>query len=156
MAVRTFRELQIGRTAKAPAVDYSYLLPVPGEIMIPELGSIVRAQVMPAGAPRTQTCNRDSLLDRARLASPLTVRNWREGDRFFPAHTRAPKKLKQLLQPDRLGRRLTPAQRKTWPVVESVGRIVWVRSFAVPEEFASKTGDAVLIEEIGMNRGVDE
>jgi tRNA(Ile)-lysidine synthase len=150
MAVRTFRELQFSLIAEASAVDYSYLLPVPGEIAIPELGAIVRAQVMPAGARRTQTCNHDSLLDRARLASQLTVRNWREGDRFFPAHTRAPKKLKELLQPDRLGQRLTLAQRKSWPIVESAGRIVWVRGFAVPEEFASKTGDAVLIEEIGM------
>jgi tRNA(Ile)-lysidine synthase len=156
-AVRTFRELQLSRTAEAPpAVDYSYPLPVPGEVMIPELGSIIRTQIIAAEARRDRGCNRESLLDRARLASQLTVRNWREGDRFFPAHTRAPKKLKELLQPDRLGRSLSLAQRKTWPIVESVGQIVWVRGFAVPEEFASRTGDAVLIEEIGVNRGVDQ
>ena len=124
--------------------------------MIPELGSVVRAQIIAAGAPRNQGWNRESLLDHARLASQLTVRNWREGDRFFPAHTRAPKKLKELLQPDRLGRRLTLAQRKTWPVVESVGQIVWVRGFHVPEACASRTGDAVLLVEIGVNSGADE
>jgi tRNA(Ile)-lysidine synthase len=157
MAARTFRELQLSRTAGAgPAVDYSYLLPVPGEVMVPELGSILRTQIITAGARGNPGCNRESLLDRARLASQLTVRNWREGDRFFPAHTSAPKKLKELLQPDRLGRRLSPTQRKSWPIVESVGRIVWVRGFAVPEEFASKTGDAVLIEEIGLDRGAEE
>jgi tRNA(Ile)-lysidine synthase len=157
VAVRTFRELQLNRTTEPlPAVDYSYPLPVPGEVMIPELGSMICARVMPAGAQRDQGCNRESLLDRARLAPQLTVRNWREGDRFFPAHTRAPRKLKELLQAGRLGRELSLAQRKTWPIVETGDRIVWVRGLAVPEEFSYRTGDAVLIEEIGMNPGDEE
>jgi tRNA(Ile)-lysidine synthase len=153
LVVRTFRELQLSRAKEVTPRDYCYPLPVPGEVMIPELGSIVRAQVVPAGAARGTERSRELLLDRARLASQLTVRNWREGDRFFPAHSRAPRKLKELLQPDRLGRRLSSAQRKSWPIVESVGQIVWVRGLAVPEEFACRTGDAVLIEEIGMVPG---
>jgi hypothetical protein len=39
------------------------------------------------------------------------------------------------------------AERKIWPVVESAGQIVWVRGFAVPEAFAFRAGDAVMIEE---------
>jgi tRNA(Ile)-lysidine synthase len=157
VAVRTFRELQLSRAAGvAPAGGYSYLLTVPGEVMVPELGSIMRTEIIGAEACGNPGCNRELLLDRARLASQLTVRNWREGDRFFPAHTRAPKKLKELLQPDRLGRKLSSAERKTWPIVESVGQIVWVRGFAVPEEFASRIGDAVLIQEIGVDRRADQ
>jgi tRNA(Ile)-lysidine synthase len=90
-----------------------------------------------------------TLLDRAQLAPKLTVRNWRPGDRFFPAKTKAPKKLKDLLEPGRVLRHISPAERKSWPVVESAGRIVWVRGFPAPEALASITGDqqAVLIEE---------
>jgi len=145
----TFRELQISQE-KQPSVSsppvYSYPLRVPGEVAIPELGETIRARVVPAGSSMPEY-NPETLLDRARLAPELTVRNWRAGDRFFPARTRSPKKLKELLQAGRLGRELPLAERKIWPVVESAGHIVWVRGFAVPEAFAFRAGDAVMIEE---------
>jgi tRNA(Ile)-lysidine synthetase-like protein len=152
-AVLTFRELQISRAKEPPiSTAYSYLLRVPGEVAVHELGETVRARVVPAGSAIPEY-NPEALLDRARLASELTVRSWRAGDRFFPAKTRSPKKLKELLQAGRLGRELPLAQRKIWPVVESAGEIVWVRGFPVPEAFAYRTGDAVLIEESGPLSG---
>jgi tRNA(Ile)-lysidine synthase len=148
-AVLTFRELQISRANEPPMGGaYSYTLRVPGEVAVLELGETVRARVVPAGSAMAEY-NPEALLDRARLACELTVRSWRAGDRFFPAKTRSPKKLKELLQAGRLGRELTLAERKIWPVVESAGKIVWVRGFAVPEAFAFRAGDAVLIEESG-------
>jgi tRNA(Ile)-lysidine synthetase-like protein len=87
------------------------------------------------------------LLNPLLLARELIIRNWRDGDRFFPAKTREPKKLKELLQPARLGRPVLPEERKSWPVIESAGQIVWVRGFAVPEAYAASSGPAVLIEE---------
>jgi hypothetical protein len=56
--------------------------------------------------------------------------------------------VKELLQPGRLGRELSPGERKSWPVIESAGQIVWVRGLPVPEAFAARRGEAVLIEEI--------
>jgi tRNA(Ile)-lysidine synthase len=143
----TFRELQISQEKQPPpSPAYSYPLRVPGEVAIPELGETIRARVVPAGS-FIPGYNPEALLDRTRLASELTVRNWRAGDRFFPARTRSPKKLKELLQAGRMGREMPLAERKVWPVVESAGQIVWVRGFAVPEAFAFRAGDAVLIEE---------
>ncbi|HEY6273585.1 MAG TPA: tRNA lysidine(34) synthetase TilS [Terriglobales bacterium] len=147
MAVRSFRELRFSRSAQIAGNDYQYWLPVPGQVAIPELGSVIRArlvirsQVAPGSA--------GTLLDRTRLAPRLAVRNWRPGDRFFPARTKGPKKLKELLEPGRTIGRVSPAQRKSWPVVESAGEIVWVRGFPVPEAVASSPQDqeAVLIEE---------
>jgi tRNA(Ile)-lysidine synthetase-like protein len=88
-----------------------------------------------------------ALLNRALLAPEVTVRNWRPGDRFFPAHTRSPKKVKELLQPARLGQQISPAERKAWPVIESAGEIVWMRGFSVPEAFAAAGGQGIAIEE---------
>jgi tRNA(Ile)-lysidine synthetase-like protein len=93
------------------------------------------------------------------LAPQLTLRNWRAGDRFLPAKTRSPRKLKDLLQAGRLGQRLSLAERKAWPVLESAGEIVWVRGFACPEKFApvsAKDSDAVLIEETEFHSGTEE
>jgi len=149
LVVRSFRELQFTlRPEPSPNPDYRYSLSVPGEVSIPELGSIIRARTIDHRNLGTSGYNLDALLDRALLAPELTVRNWRAGDRFFPAKTRSPKKLKELLQAGRLGQRLSADQRKLWPVVESAGEIVWVRGFPVPDALVAKEGDSIVIEEL--------
>ncbi|HEX7286218.1 MAG TPA: tRNA lysidine(34) synthetase TilS [Candidatus Angelobacter sp.] len=153
VAACSFRELQLSRRAPAAAAQYEYALPLPGEITASALGSTFRARVISAGKQTVSGYNPALLLDRDRLQPELTLRNWRAGDRFFPAFTQSPKKVKELLQPGRLGRELSAAERKLWPVVESAGQIVWMRGFPVPEAFACHGGDAVLIEEIPMESG---
>jgi tRNA(Ile)-lysidine synthetase-like protein len=80
------------------------------------------------------------LLDPRALGAELTVRNWRPGDRYWPAHRRAPKKVKELLQSTTL------SQRANWPVVASRGQIVWMRGFPPAADF--------LLKETGGSRGV--
>ncbi|HLJ88003.1 MAG TPA: tRNA lysidine(34) synthetase TilS [Candidatus Angelobacter sp.] len=146
-ATCTFREMQIEqKDPKAQPASYQYSLDVPGEVTVPELGVTIRA-IAVSKHDRDSRYNSALLLDRNRLASKLIVRNWRAGDRFFPAHTRSPRKIKELLQPERLGRDLCEEERGAWPVLESAGEIVWMRGFAVPESFAGKLGEAILIEE---------
>jgi tRNA(Ile)-lysidine synthetase-like protein len=72
------------------------------------------------------------------------VRNWRAGDRFWPAHTKVPKKIKELLQE----RHVAQPQRRLWPVVATANEIVWMRGFPVPARLRAEPGkDAVLIRE---------
>jgi tRNA(Ile)-lysidine synthase len=149
-ATRSFRELQLtvaDNTAQPLSCSYSYPLTIPGEASVPELGSVICARMIQTGEKADSTHNSGTLLNPLLLARELIVRNWRDGDRFFPANTRAPKKLKELLQPARLGPQVLPEERKSWPVIESAGQIVWVRGFAAPEAFAASGGPAVLIEE---------
>jgi tRNA(Ile)-lysidine synthetase-like protein len=81
------------------------------------------------------------------LSGKLKIRNWRAGDRFWPAHTKGPKKIKELLQ----GRTRTQLERKLWPVILSGEVIVWVRGFPAPARFQAKPGrEAVLIKERGL------
>jgi tRNA(Ile)-lysidine synthase len=144
----SLRELQIThKTKAASASDYSYRLPVPGEVAVPELNKTIKVQIVTLTGQTGLSRYNSGLLDRTLLAPELTIRNWHAGDRFFPAHTRSPRKVKELLQAGRLGRELSPMERKTWPVIESGGHIVWMRGFPVPEAFAAKAGEAVLIEE---------
>lgn len=155
-ATMTYRELQFTSDFGAePAKDYSFRLQVPGEVVITALGSTIRARVIRGVELDISGYNPALLLDRALLQSELTVRNWRAGDRFFPAHSRSPKKVKELLQSGRLGRPLAPSERLSWPVIESAGQIVWVRGFFAPEAFSYRTGDAVLIEEVQSISGVE-
>lgn len=153
----SFREVQFTtETAEAAAAGYCCRLIVPGEIAVAALGSTFRARVIRPGSSGIPGYNPALLLDRALLQSELIVRNWRAGDRYFPAHARSPKKVKELLQAARLGRPLAPAERQAWPVIENAGEIVWLRGFPVPEAFAYRTGDAVLIEEVETNSGTEQ
>jgi len=80
------------------------------------------------------------------IASPrgsevLVIRNWRAGDRFWPAHAKAPRKLKELLQ----SRHITGAVKKLWPVIASGGEVIWVRGMGVERNFRATGGEGVLI-----------
>lgn len=68
------------------------------------------------------------------LGSTLTVRAWREGDRMRPAGLGGTKTLQDLFT----DRKVPRALRRTLPVVESNGEIVWVAGVAVDERFAAQ------------------
>jgi tRNA(Ile)-lysidine synthase len=127
--------------------DYEYELPVPGCAMLPELAAAIEAllvtpEITPASQPAEY--NPQQLLRADLLPKQLTVRNWRPGDRFFPAHTKAPKKVKELLR----DRHLAQHERRLWPVIASGDEIVWMRGFPVPAKLHAKVGEAaVLIRE---------
>jgi tRNA(Ile)-lysidine synthase len=126
-----------------PVADYEYPLLVPGRAVVPEVEGVIEALLV---APDTQIAeyNSDQLLRADLLPECLTVRNWRPGDRFWPAHTKAPKKVKELLQE----RHITQAERRLWPVAASGDEIIWMRGFPVPARLRVKAGEeAVLIRE---------
>jgi tRNA(Ile)-lysidine synthase len=122
--------------------DYEYEFPARGKIAVNETRSEIELQCIPAAA--TAGYNPDHLLDAASLSALLKLRNWRPGDRFWPAHTKSPKKIKELLQE----RRVPQPERRLWPVVVSGDEIVWLRGFPAPAKFLAKPGrEAVLILE---------
>jgi tRNA(Ile)-lysidine synthase len=123
---------------------YEYELPLPGRVSVPETGTVIEAVRVRAEA-ELPGYNREHLLDPESLPGPLRVRNWRPGDRFWPAHTKSPKKIKELLQEHHI----TGQPRKLWLVVASGDEIVWVRGFLPPAGLQAKPGgDGVLIHEI--------
>ena len=126
-------------TASDVSEDYEYRLRVPGYILLREVGIRLEAVLI---RPNTaaESYNPDQLLDVTLLDNEVIVRNWRPGDRFWPAHTKAPKKIKELLQE----KHLNGTERRLWPVVVSRGEIVWVRGFAPSAKFQ---GSANLVKQ---------
>jgi len=148
-ARRVAGELRLESPAEGPKQEingYCYRLPVPGEVAVNEIGSLFRALLLPAkqsGYNRARFAGSDSGME-------LVVRNWRPGDRFWPAHSKSPKKVKELLQ--RLGsaRPLAIAERKLWPVVACGQTLIWMRGCGrscSPEE----EPPAVVIEELALS-----
>lgn len=130
--------------------DYEYWLPVPGEIVIPEIGSRFTARRL--NAIDVTAHSRDQWLDPARLPGRVTIRNWRPGDRYWPAHTKEQKKAKDLLS----DKHVTGVEKKLWPVaVAEGGGLVWMRGFPVPAAVQASAGttEVVIIGEESVGEG---
>ena len=138
-------ELRFEVTADAPA-DYRYELSVPGEVFVSEAGITVKSAAVDAAR---EGYNPEHLLDGKYAHENLVVRNWRAGERFWPAHTKAPKKIKELLQ----DRHITGDEKRLWPVVVSGDEVVWVRGLGVRRDLAATDGDGVLIQVAGVSLG---
>jgi tRNA(Ile)-lysidine synthase len=130
---------------RGEAADYQYALAVPGAVEVPELGARIEAQLVDAdGVPEAE---RGELLDMARMPKEVLIRNWRAGDRYWPSHTAATKKVKELLA----DRHAIGAEKKLWPVAAAKGGgLIWMRGFAVPAAFRAPAGvaKAIWIREI--------
>jgi tRNA(Ile)-lysidine synthase len=73
----------------------------------------------------------EPLLDAATLATELTVRGWREGDRMRPLGLAGSKSLQDLFTDAKVPRSL----RHRLPVIESEGEIAWIAGVALSEVF---------------------
>jgi tRNA(Ile)-lysidine synthase len=112
-AERTARELRLIRevASEGKAEAERYELPIPGEVT--GLGVRLRATL-------TGEAN-GAAVPAAVLRTP------KAGDRVTLKHSRGPKPLKEIFE--RMG--VAAEERKTWPVVEWQGQIVWMQGMAV-------------------------
>ena len=133
-------------------------LPVPGRVADPGSGRLFEAAkiLLVAGA----VYNPENLYAPHLLPSELLVRTWQFGDRFWPAHTKAPKKLKELFQ-----QKYIPSElRSGWPVMvagerekaDNGGEVVWVQGFAAPAHLRPGAGDREAIWLREVERGVEK
>jgi tRNA(Ile)-lysidine synthase len=114
VAEPTLREIRLmrSRPRSAPFAAPEYPFPIPGSVSALDLGVFLDGR--PASGFAEDAC-------------AAKVRSWRPGDRVTLAHSRRPKKVKEVL--DRL--RAEGREREFWPVVEVGGRIVWMRGVEV-------------------------
>jgi hypothetical protein len=118
---------------------------VPGVVEIPALRARIEARMVETSVVPEE--ERGQLLNPERMPTEIRIRNWRPGDRYWPAHTSAEKKVKELLS----ARHATGTQKKLWPVAIAEGcGLIWLRNFAVPEAFRAPVGarQAIWIREI--------
>jgi tRNA(Ile)-lysidine synthase len=106
---RSAREIRLTRGSIEPAPGPEHLFVIPGEIHAPEYGMSLRGESLAATTLKA------------------ILRTWKAGDRVTLRHSRNPKKVAEVL--DRL--HVAGAARKNWPVVESEGKIVWMRGVEV-------------------------
>ncbi len=146
IAVRKRQELrfELRNPDQQASLAYEYRLPVPGEVEIQEIGRVIRAFLRPVRSGASGY-NPEQALDPAALGPVLVVRNWQPGDRLWPVHSKGPKKIKELFEQ----RHVPAAERRSWPVAASGGKLAWSRSFGASTEFqpAADSKQVVVIEE---------
>ena len=130
------------------AADYEYSLPVPGRVVLADANLEIEALVL-SGGVAGEKYNSLHLVSEEYTRRGLRVRNWRAGELFWPAHTKKPKKIKDLLQ----DRHITGGEKKLWPVVASGDEVIWMRGFGVRRDFQASGSEGILIREAEHIRG---
>jgi tRNA(Ile)-lysidine synthase len=124
-----------GRVRQHGTNFFEHELSIPGEVVVPSIGSVVSAESSPAGASDTRALSADPTVAvvRADLCSGhWRVRNRHPGDRFRPLGMGGQKKLQDFFVDHKVPRQ----QRDRVPlVVNEAGRIVWVAGYGIDEMF---------------------
>lgn len=132
-AVQSCGLLQFTRQETAPLP--TRLLPVPGELLLPECSLRVICTLQKDAADASENT---LLLDAASLPEAVTVRSRRTGDAIaLPGGTRS---LKRLM----IDRRIPVLQRDLLPVLAAEDRILAVYSLGVSRDYLPKPGKPVL------------
>ena len=142
-ARRASHEIHFEPAAASVLKNYRYLLAVPGEVHVPELGSTFRARWQPEPAASSSTARQVIAGDE------LVVRNWAPGDRFQPGEAKSPKKMKELLQ----RRSLHGLEKHWWPVVSHGDHILWTRGLSMPQIGRAGGAQVLIIEELAPEPG---
>ena len=114
--------------------SFEYLLSIPGEVHVTEVGLTISAQPAAPERPRGRLASRgDSVtIEASTVVGSLAVRSWRPGDRFRPLGLGGHKKLQDFF----VDRKIARAKRGLVPLVVDVqGRIIWVVGMAVADDF---------------------
>ncbi len=140
-------ELVIRRREPPPAEEFFYKVSFPGETYIKEVNQKFKLTLLPLKEFQRRyrlKAGGCAFLDRAKLSHPLTVRNRRSGDYFFPLGARGHTKLKNFF----INKKIPREERDKLPLFISQGKICWVAGVEIGESFkvSDTTKKVVIIE----------
>jgi tRNA(Ile)-lysidine synthase len=120
-----------GQNPSAADINYSYQLERCGVVTVAETGeSIALTVVESESADPNAAGPRTVFLDAAAVEFPVTIRNFRPGDRFVPLGMEGTQKLKKFF----IDHKVPRDQRRRCPLLLSRGRILWVAGHRVSRE----------------------
>lgn len=150
---RTYKEVIVqGKGRERPTfLPFCSPLPVPGVVTLPT-GMELRTRLIPCQdfTPPASPSRWEAFFDYGLLSLPLTVRNRRPGDRFYPTGLGGSKKLKDFFIDEKVPR----AQRDKIPLITTGDDIImWVVGWRQDERYALKgTTEQILQIEVARSR----
>jgi len=132
---KMYDKLRFSVGAEAHTSDFSYSLEATGTLHLDELNlTITCEEISEKNFSGRSGSEWQCFLDLEALNWPLTVRNFRAGDKFIPLGLNGFKKLKDIF----IDGRVSHEQRRRIPILESHGDIVWVGGIRIDHRYRVK------------------
>ncbi|MCG6552459.1 MAG: tRNA lysidine(34) synthetase TilS [Candidatus Magnetominusculus sp. LBB02] len=133
-AIKGYALLTITTQQRPAAVAKTYALTIPGELVVEEVGVVIRATI--AGGFEKSADKQSLTVDGSRLASSLTVRGRLDGDYFFPMGFGRKKKVQDFFVDEKVPKDV----RNSVPLVFSGGDLVWIAGVRGDDRFKPDDG----------------
>ncbi|HHY42159.1 MAG TPA: tRNA lysidine(34) synthetase TilS [Thermoanaerobacterales bacterium] len=142
--IKEYDTIILSKASHDEGPEYHYVLKVPGEISIKEIGINVKAYIKPKEEIKITADANIARLDFDKVDSSLIIRNRFPGDRFKPLGGKGFKKLKDFFIDEKVPRR----KRNLVPIIEAKGNIVWVGGMRIDDRFkvTGETKTVLVIE----------
>jgi len=128
--VREYETLRLEkRTRGSTRVCYTYNFEAGVTLRIPEAGYELRSEMLSPSSFRVPGDLMSAVFDAACLSGPLTVRNFRHGDRFQPLGMGGHKKVKELF----IEKKVPLSIRARLPILVIGSEILWIPGYARSE-----------------------
>jgi tRNA(Ile)-lysidine synthase len=128
--IKEYDTLRLSKAARRPTpVCYSYRLAIGDEMDIPEAGVRIESQVLSSPMPHLAKDPWEAFFDLGALGGPLTLRNFRRGDRFQPFGMAGHKKVKELF----IEKKVPRAARAALPLLVMCSEVLWIPGYGRSE-----------------------
>ncbi len=130
---RIYNQLVFSEVNGEKSPDFCYTMQGPGTLDMPALGKrlVVEEDEPSNGALREDSSPSTACLDGDKVTYPLTVRNFRPGDRFIPLGMKGRKKVKDFF----IDLKIPSNERDRVPIITSGDKIVWICGLRIDEQF---------------------
>ena len=138
-------ELKIKLKQDNPEPNYLYVIPIQGEVEIPELEATIISRLL--SADKISTIDKSSytcMLDKEKIIDNIVVRSRRNGDIINPSGMKGTKKLKDYFIDEKIPR----GERACIPLIATGNEVIWIIGRRLSEKYkVSKYTKEVLVLE---------
>jgi tRNA(Ile)-lysidine synthase len=117
-------------TSEIPATVSTYILNVPGKVVLKEIGVVIKASIEQTGE-QYGNGKTTAVFDAGKTGTELTVRSRKKGDFFYPLGFGKKKKLQDYFVDEKVPR----DERSAVPLVVAGDDIVWIAGYRGDERF---------------------
>jgi len=142
--VKEYETVRLAKlTRKIRRIRYRYDLSIGAKLDVREAGVTIHSERIPASNFQLPHSLLQAGFDIAAVPDRLTLRNFRDGDRFFPLGMVGHKKVKELF----IERKVPLSIRATWPILTMGEEILWIPGYGRSEfgKVGSKTKEALYL-----------
>jgi len=129
---KTYERLRFAADAEVEIEDFSYRIEHMGSIHIPEINQVLfLEEATKRDFSEASPSPRVAFVDLDRIKWPLSVRNFRVGDKFMPFGLKGSKKVKDVF----IDKKICRQERKRMPILTCGNDIIWVCGIRIDDRY---------------------